>query len=400
MNVLVINAGSSSLKYQLIDMRDKSVLAKGICERIGIGGKIKHTPCNGKPVYKSEEPFPDHEAAISKVISLLTDGEHGVISSMADINAVGHRVVHGGEYFSHSVIIDDSVIEKIKKCVPLAPLHNPAALTGIYACMDIMKGIPQAVVFDTAFHQTMPPESYIYPIPYKYYLENKVRRYGFHGTSHRYVSAKVAELMGKPIEQLKIVTCHLGNGSSIAAVDGGKVLDTSMGFTPLDGLPMGTRSGSLDPAIVEYIAKVDNIGVDQVLEILNKQSGVLGISQLSSDFRDLDDASDAGNAQAKLALDIFLYNVKKYIGAYAAAMGGIDAIAFAGGVGENGPNYREIICDGLAFLGVKIDKEVNNVKSKELDLTAPGASVHTFLIPTNEELVIAEDTCELVSAMK
>lgn len=399
MNVLVINAGSSSLKYQLFNMDTKEVLAKGLCERIGIDGKIKHTPKNGKPVYEATPGLANHSDAIKLVIELLTSAEYGVISSMSDIDAVGHRAVHGGEYFSKSVLINDDVLDKIEACVPLAPLHNPSVLTGIRACMEVMKGVPNVAVFDTAFHQTMPPKAYIYPIPYRYYEKDKVRRYGFHGTSHRYVSERAAAMLGKPIEELKIITCHLGNGSSVAAIKNGKVIDTTMGFTPLDGLPMGTRSGSIDPAIVEYIAKVDNINAEQVLNILNKQSGVLGVSGISSDFRDLDKAASEGNERAKLAVDIFLYSVKKYIGAYAAAMGGVDAVVFTAGVGENGADYRERICSDMEFFGISIDSEKNKIRGTEQNVSATGAKTAVLVIPTNEELVIANDTKTIVENM-
>ena len=396
MNVLVINAGSSSLKYQLFDMDTETVLAKGLCERIGLDGKIKHTPNNGKPVYQAEPEFKTHADAIKLVIDLLTSSEYGVISSMSDIDAVGHRAVHGGEFFSESVLINDDVIDKIEQCIPLAPIHNPSVLTGIRACMDVMKNVPQAAVFDTAFHQTMPKMAYTYAVPYRYYENNKVRRYGFHGTSHRYVSARAAALMGRPAQELKIITCHLGNGSSIAAVKNGKVIDTSMGFTPLDGLPMGTRSGSIDPAIVDFIAQTDGIDSKAVLNILNKESGVLGVSGLSSDFRDIDKAISEGNERAKLALDMFLYSVKKYIGSYAAAMGGVDAVVFTAGVGENSISYREEICRGLEFLGIEVDPDKNNVRGVETDISKDGSKVKVFVIPTYEELVIARDTKMLV----
>ena len=396
MKVLVINAGSSSLKYQLLDPDTKDVLAKGLCERIGIDGHIKHTPTGGD-VYDADRYMPDHEAAIKLVMEVLTHNYYGVIKDMSEIDAVGHRVVHGGEEFTHSVIIDSAVMKGIRECIPLAPLHNPANITGIKACMDVMgPDVPQVAVFDTAFHQTMPPKAYIYALPYEYYEKDKVRRYGFHGTSHRYVSQRAAALLGKPIEELKIISCHLGNGSSVAAIDGGKSVDTSMGFTPLAGLPMGTRSGDLDAGILEYLMNKYQLNITEMLSILNKKSGVQGISGVSSDFRDLESAKQEGNQRAELAMDAFEYGVKKYIGAYAAAMGGVDAIIFTAGVGENSADMRLRMTSGLEYMGVKVDPEKNNCRGKEVDVSAEGATVHTLVIPTNEELMIALDTAEIV----
>ena len=396
MKVLVINAGSSSLKYQLIDMDNENVLAKGLCERIGIeGSKLNHTPAGGDKVV-IENDMPDHSVAIKMVLDALTDKNHGVIADMSEISAVGHRVVHGGEFFAKSVLITDEVKKVVTECNPLAPLHNPANLTGIAACEEAMPGVPNVGVFDTAFHQTMPAESYMYAIPYEYYEKYKIRKYGFHGTSHNYVAHRVAEVMGKPIEDLKIITCHLGNGSSIAAVKNGKVVDTSMGFTPLDGLVMGTRSGSIDPAVIPFLAKNEGLTVDEVDSILNKKSGVQGISGVSSDFRDLDKAAAEGNERAKLALKMFRHSVRSFIGKYAAVMGGVDVITFAGGVGENGPDVREDVLADLEFMGVKIDKEKNNVRGKEIEFSAEDSRVRCFVIPTDEEMTIARDTKRIV----
>lgn len=396
MKVLVINAGSSSLKYQLIDMDNESVLAKGLCERIGIeGSKLNHTP-GGKDKVVINEDMPDHSVAIKLVLNALTDKEHGVISDMSEISAVGHRVVHGGEFFSKSVLITDEVIAAVKKCNPLAPLHNPANLTGIAACESAMPGVPNVAVFDTAFHQTMPAKSYMYAIPYEYYDKYKIRKYGFHGTSHNYVAHRVAELCGKPIEELKIITCHLGNGSSIAAVKNGKVVDTSMGFTPLDGLVMGTRSGSIDPAVIPFLVEHEGMTVKEVDAVLNKKSGVFGISGVSSDFRDLDAAAADGNERAKLALEMFRHSVQGYIGRYASIMGGVDVITFAGGVGENGPDVREDVLAGHEFMGIKIDKEKNNIRGKEAEISTADSKVRVFVVPTDEEMTIARDTKRIV----
>ena len=398
MKIMVINGGSSSLKYQLMDMDSKSVIAKGQCERIGIdGSRIEQK--SEKGVYTKQQNMKDHNDAIKMVFEALTDSALGVIKNMEEIDAVGHRVLHGGEYFSQSVIINEDVKKAIDICSELGPLHNPANLAGILACEKMMPGVPQVAVFDTAFHQTMPKKAYMYALPYEYYRKYKIRKYGFHGTSHKYVSLRAAELMGRPMEDLKIITIHLGNGSSITAVDHGKSIDTSMGFTPLAGLPMGTRCGTIDPAIVTYLMKKENLSPDEMDTVMNKKSGVLGISEISSDFRDLDKAVEEGNAQAKLALDMFYYSVKKYIGFYACAMKGVDAIVFTAGVGEHNPYMRELLTDGLDFMGIEIDKEENR-KSGELDITKEGARVRTFVIPTNEELMIAIDTQKLVEAAK
>ncbi len=399
MKILVINAGSSSLKYQLLDPATGELLAKGLCERIGIDGKFTYKPqLAGKQVLDAVDvAMPTHSEAIKAVMDALVDKDNGVIASMSEIDAVGHRVVHGGEAFSGSVRIDDKVMAALEECIPLAPLHNPANITGIKACMDVMgPDVPQVAVFDTAFHQTMPPKAYIYALPYEYYEKDKVRRYGFHGTSHRYVSQRAAVLLGKPIEELKIISCHLGNGSSVAAIDGGKSVDTSMGFTPLAGLPMGTRSGDLDAGILEYLMNKYQLNITEMLSILNKKSGVQGISGVSSDFRDLESAKQEGNQRAELAMDAFEYGVKKYIGAYAAAMGGVDAIIFTAGVGENSADMRLRMTSGLEYMGVKVDPEKNNCRGKEVDVSAEGATVHTLVIPTNEELMIALDTAEIV----
>ena len=396
MKVLVINAGSSSLKYQLMDPQTQEVLAKGLCERIGIDGRLTHKvpATNGK--YEFEIPMPTHAEAIQAVLDALTDSEHGVIKSMSEIDAVGHRVVHGGEKFASSVLIDDAVMAAIEECIPLAPLHNPANITGIKACQKVMPGVPMVAVFDTAFHQTMPARAFIYAIPYEYYEQNHVRRYGFHGTSHLYVSRRAAAMLGKPIEELKIVTCHLGNGSSVCAVDGGKSIETSMGFTPLDGVPMGTRCGAIDVSIIEYLMDTHHLTIEEVMNILNKKSGVLGVSGVSSDFRDIEAAAEQGNKRAQLALDMFCYKVTKRIASAAAAMGGVDAVVFTAGVGENSAELREQIVSSLGFMGIQIDPEKNKVRGEERDISAEGARVHTLLIPTNEELVIAQDTAAIV----
>ena len=397
MKILVINAGSSSLKYQLIDMETESVMAKGLCERIGLDGHLKHSPLvGGKPVFDEDVAMPTHAEAIAAVIDKLTSAEYGVVASMKEIDAVGHRVVHGGEKFASSVRIDDAVMEALKECTPFAPLHNPANIIGINACRDVMGDVPMVAVFDTAFHQTMPGKAYMYAVPYEYYKNDGIRRYGFHGTSHRYVSGRCAELMGKPIEELKIISCHMGNGSSIAAIDGGKCVDTSMGFTPLAGLPMGTRSGDLDAGILQYIMNKYNLNIDEMLNILNKKSGVQGVSGVSSDFRDLENAHKEGNERAGLAVDMFNYGVKKLIGAYAAAMGGVDAIIFTAGVGENSASQRMAIASDLEFMGVKMDAEANNTRGKEAVISAADSKVKVLLIPTNEELMIAMDTAAIV----
>ena len=396
MNVLVINAGSSSLKYQLMDPDTNTVYAKGLCERIGIDGRLTHKiPSRG---YNEtfDIAMPTHAEAIQAVLDALLDGEHGVIKSVSEIDAVGHRVVHGGEAFAASVKIDDAVMKAIEECNPLAPLHNPANIIGIQACQKVMPGVPMVAVFDTAFHQTMPAVAYTYALPKEYYEKDKVRRYGFHGTSHRYVTERAAAMLGRPIEELKLISCHLGNGSSVTAVKGGKSVDTSMGFTPLAGLPMGTRSGDLDAGILEYLMGRYDMNITEMVNILNKKSGVLGVSGVSSDFRDLDDAAAKGNDHAELAVEMFEYDVKKYIGAYAAAMGGVDAIIFTAGIGENSADMRVHMVEGLEFMGVKIDAEKNNCRGKEIDVSAEGSKVHVLVIPTDEELMIAKDTAALV----
>ena len=395
MNILVINAGSSSLKYQLLNPDTQEVLAKGLCERIGIDGKFTYKPAGKDPIKDADVAMPTHSEAIQTVLHALVDEKNGVISSMKEIDAVGHRVVHGGEKFAQSVLITDEVMAAIEECNPLAPLHNPAHIIGIKACQELMPGTPMVAVFDTAFHQTMPPVAYTYALPYEYYEQDKVRRYGFHGTSHKYVSQRAAAMLGKPIEELKLISCHLGNGSSITAIDGGKSVDTSMGFTPLAGLPMGTRSGDLDAGILEYLMHKHGYNIDEMLNVLNKKSGVLGISGVSSDFRDLESAAPQGNQRAQLALDVFDYSVKKFIGSYAAAMGGVDAIIFTAGVGENGPDTRANVVSGLEFMGVKIDPEKNNTRGKEVDVATDDSKVRILVIPTNEELMIARDTAAI-----
>ena len=398
MNVLVINAGSSSLKYQLLNPASGELLAKGLCERIGIDGRFTYKPqLPGKETVKEAEiPMPTHNEAIQAVLNALVDEKNGVIGSMKEIDAVGHRVVHGGEKFAKSVVITDEVMQAIEECNPLAPLHNPANIIGIKACQELMPGVPMVAVFDTAFHQTMPPVAYTYAIPYEYYEKDKVRRYGFHGTSHKYVSQRAADMLGKPIEQIKLITCHLGNGSSVTAVDGGKSVDTSMGFTPLAGLPMGTRSGDIDAGILEYLMGKYGMDIKEMLTILNKKSGVQGVSGVSSDFRDLEEAFEKGNERAGLAVDMFNYGVKKLIGAYAAAMGGVDAIIFTAGVGENSASQRMDIASGLEFMGVKMDEDANKVRGEERVISAPDSKVTVLLIPTYEELMIAMDTAALV----
>lgn len=396
MKILVINAGSSSLKYQLMDSVSHSVLAKGLCERIGIDGRLTHKIPAKDAKYEFDIPMPTHSEAIQSVLDALVSSDHGVIANVKEIDAVGHRVVHGGEAFAQSVLITDDVMKAIEDCIPLAPLHNPANITGIRACQKVMGDVPMVAVFDTAFHQTMPEKAYLYALPYEYYEKDKVRRYGFHGTSHRYVSARAAAMLGKDAKDLKIITCHLGNGSSVTAVDGGKSVDTSMGFTPLAGLPMGTRSGDLDAGILEYLMTKYNMDIKEMLNVLNKKSGVLGISGVSSDFRDLEDAAKEGNHRAELALQSFQYNVKKLIGAYAAAMGGVDAIVFTAGVGENDAVTRMAIASDLEFMGVKMDAQANNTRGKEAVISAAGSKVKVLLIPTDEELMIASDTAEIV----
>ena len=396
MKVLVINCGSSSLKYQLIDMETENSLAQGLVERIGIEGSVLTQKVEGKDKYIVKTPMNIHKEAIEIVLKALVDGEHGVIKSMDEITAVGHRVVHGGEKYASSVLITEEVKKSIEECYKLAPLHNPPNMIGIEACEELMPNTPMVAVFDTAFHQTMPKEAFLYALPYELYSENGIRKYGFHGTSHMYVSNKVAEVMGKDIKDLKIVTCHLGNGASLCAVKNGVSIDTTMGFTPLDGIVMGTRSGSIDPAIVLYLINELKYSTEDVNTLLNKKSGVLGISGVSSDFRDIEDAAAKGDERAILALDIYHYRIRTQIGAYAAAMGGVDAIVFTAGVGENGPETREACLEGLEFLGVKVDKEKNNVRGKVREISTEDSTVKAFVIPTNEELVIARDTKNLV----
>ncbi len=399
MKILVINAGSSSLKYQLIDMDGEKLLAKGLCERIGIDGKFTYKPqVEGKQkIDAADVAMPTHAEAIQAVLDALADPVNGVVKSMDEIDAVGHRVVHGGKAFAASCLIDDKFIEAIQKCIPLAPLHNPANLLGIDACTKCMPGKPQVAVFDTAFHMTMPPKAYIYAIPYEYYEEDDVRRYGFHGTSHRYVSARCIELLGNP-EHSKIISCHLGNGSSLAAVVDGKSVDTTMGLGPLAGVSMGTRCGDIDATIIEYLVKRHGYTLDEMMNILNKKSGVLGISGVSSDFRDLETAREEGNERAKLALDKFHYDVRKDIGAFAAAMGGVDAIVFTAGIGENGAIDRAEICKGLEFMGVKLCEKRNAERADEHLISTDDSPVKVFVIATNEELMIARDTKTIVES--
>ncbi|MDD3413082.1 MAG: acetate kinase [Lachnospiraceae bacterium] len=397
MNVLVINCGSSSLKYQLIDSESEKVLAKGLCERIGINGSaITHQPEGGEKV-KTEISMSNHTVAVQLVIEKLTDAKVGVIQSLDEIGAVGHRIVHGGEKFSAATLLTEEVLKEVESCNDLAPLHNPANLIGINSCKEIMPNVPMVGVFDTAFHQTMPPKAYLYGIPYEYYEKYKVRRYGFHGTSHEFVSKRCAEILGKDKKDLKVVVCHLGNGASVSAVDGGKCVDTSMGLTPLEGLIMGTRSGDIDPAIVSFLADKENLSADEVVDILNKKSGVLGLSNgFSSDFRDLGDAASNGNEQAQVALETYAYRVAKYIGAYAVALKGLDAIVFTAGVGENNASARELIGEYVAFLGTSVDKEKNKIRGEEVILSKESDKVVTMVIPTDEELAIARETVRII----
>ncbi len=396
MNVLVINCGSSSLKFQLINSDTEEVLAKGLCERIGIDGRLTYQPAGGEKE-KSDLAMPTHEEAIQYVINALTNEKTGVVKSLEEIGAVGHRIVHGGEKFASSAIITEEMKKAVEECNELAPLHNPANLIGIAACEKLMPGTPMVGVFDTAFHQTMPQKAYMYGLPYEYYEKYKVRRYGFHGTSHSFVSKRAAEILGVPYDQTKTIVCHLGNGSSVSAVLNGKSVDTSMGLTPLEGLVMGTRSGDIDPAILEFIAKKENLDIDGLMEVVNKKSGVYGLSNnLSSDFRDLWDAADSGNEQAKVALEVFSYRVAKYVGAYAAAMNGVDNIVFTAGIGENDHGVRELVLGYLGYLGIEIDEEANNVRGEEIVISKPGSKVNVLVIPTNEELAIARETVALV----
>jgi acetate kinase len=396
MKVLVINCGSSSLKYQLIDSDTKQVLAVGICERIGLEiGVIKHTPA-GRDRIENKVKMDNHEVAVSLVLNALTDKEYGVISDLSEIQAVGHRVVHGGEKFASSTVITEEVIQAIEECNDLAPLHNPANLIGIRACMSLMKDVPMVAVFDTAFHQTMPEEAYLYALPTEYYDKYKIRKYGFHGTSHSYVSERMADFCGLDFKNSKIIVCHLGNGASISAVVNGKSIDTSMGFTPLSGLVMGTRSGDIDPSIIEFIAKKENKNLDEIMHLLNKESGVQGMSQVSSDFRDINEAMNNGNEKARIAFNVFVYRVVKYIGGFIASMNGVDAIAFTAGVGENDPKVRYDVCKYLSFLGITIDQEANKLRGEEVMLSTPDSKVKVAVIPTNEELAIARETVAIL----
>ena len=397
MNILVINCGSSSLKYQLINSESEEVLAKGLCERIGIDGSwITHQPKGGEKV-KTEIAMPTHTQAVAAVIEKLTDEKVGVVKSLAEIDAVGHRIVHGGEKFASSVVIDAEVMKAIEDCNDLAPLHNPANLIGINSCREIMPDVPMVAVFDTAFHQTMPKKAYLYGLPYEYYEKYKVRRYGFHGTSHDFVSNRVAEIMGRKREDLKIIVCHLGNGASVSAVKNGKCVDTSMGLTPLEGLIMGTRSGDIDPAIVSFLADKEGKTADEIINICNKKSGVLGLSGgVSSDFRDLAQAAADGNEKADIALKTWAYHVAKYVGAYAAAMNGVDVIAFTAGVGENNVDARAEVCSYLGYLGVTINAEANKKRGEEVEISTPDSTTKVYVVPTDEELAIARETARLV----
>lgn len=398
MKILVINCGSSSLKYQLIDMENEEVLAKGNYERINQGNSFLTHKVNGEK-YVLENPVSNHEQALEFMIKQLLHKDYGVISSLNEINAIGHRIPHGTDLFDKSVLITDEVIKEIESCTDLAPLHTPPILNGIYACQKVMSGKPMVAVFDTAFHQTIPEERYIYPIPYKYYEKYKMRKYGFHGTSHRYVSAKVAELMNKPIEELKTVVCHLGQGASICAVDGGKSVDTSMGMTPVSGIMMCARSGDLDPSIATFLMKKENLSPDEVENVLNKESGVLGISGVSPDFRDIEKSADEGDKRSILARKAYCYNVAQYVAKYGVSMNGIDVIAFTAGIGENQINIRKMICENLEWLGVKIDLEKNNTRGEEIEISTLDSKIKVWVIPTNEELVIARDTKNIVESL-
>ncbi|MCI9427784.1 MAG: acetate kinase [Eubacterium sp.] len=395
MNVLVINCGSSSLKYQVINSESEEVLAKGLCERIGIDGRLVYQPKDGEKEI-TEAPMPTHTEAVRMVLDALVNPDTGIFQSLDEIEAVGHRLVHGGEKFAASVLINEEVITAVEECSDLAPLHNPANLIGVRACQEVLKDVPMAGVFDTAFHQTMPKEAYLYGIPYEYYEKYKARKYGFHGTSHSYVSKRAAEFLGKPYDSLKTIVCHLGNGSSICAVKNGKSVDTSMGLSPLEGLIMGTRSGDIDPSAIEFLAKKENLSLEEMLNVLNKESGVYGISGLSSDFRDLDQAVSEGNARAKTAREMFCYRAAKYIGSYAAAMNGVDVICFTAGVGENDGKVREMICSYLGYLGLALDSEANKKRGEETVLSTPDSKVTVLLAPTNEELAICRETVALL----
>lgn len=399
MKILVINCGSSSLKYQLINMEDETVLAKGLVERIGIEGSILTQKAQGKK-YIIEKCLNNHKDAIELVLQALVDKKNGVISDMSEISAVGHRVVHAGEKYSESVLIDQNVMKTLKDCIKLAPLHNLPNITGIEACRALMPDVPMVAVFDTAFHQTIPEYAYIYPLPYEFYKKYGIRKYGFHGTSHKYVSHFAAKMLGKDLKDLKMITCHLGNGASLTAIKEGKSVETSMGFTPLEGIAMGTRSGSIDPAIIKFLMDELNIGIDEVNDILNKKSGVLGISGISSDFRDIEKAAEEGNHRAKLALDVFHYKVKKFIGSYSAVLGGLDVLVFTAGLGENSSDSRSRICSGLEFLGIKLDETKNNSAHGEPRIISTADSKVTVMaVPTNEELMIARDTKDIVQKL-
>ncbi|MBQ5955740.1 MAG: acetate kinase [Firmicutes bacterium] len=400
MKILVINCGSSSLKYQILDMTNETLLCKGLVEKIGIDGSVITHEKVGMDKFRLETPMANHEDAIAQVLAAIQDPEHGVVKDMSEIGAVGHRVVHGGEKYADSVLITEAVMKDVEECCEIAPLHNPPNIAGINACKALMPDTPMVAVFDTAFHQTMPPESYLYAIPYEYYTKYHIRRYGFHGTSHKYVSRRAAEMLNVDLEDLKIITCHLGNGASVSAIKHGKCIDTSMGFTPLEGLVMGTRSGDIDPALVTYIRQKENLPSGKANEILNKKSGVLGISGVSSDFRDIEAAVAEGNERAALALKVFAHKVRFYIGAYIAEMNGCDAIVFTAGVGENDITMRELICHDLGNLGIKIDPLKNKIRGKETIISADDARVKCLLIPTNEELMIAKDTYDIVKGLK
>ncbi len=395
MNVLVINCGSSSLKFQLINSDTEAVLAKGLCERIGIDGRLTYQPAGGDK-RTEDKAMPTHTEAIKFVIEALTDANTGVVASLEEIGAVGHRLVHGGEKFASSAVITEEMLKTVEECNDLAPLHNPANLIGVRACQELMPNVPMVGVFDTAFHQTMPDKAYMYGLPYEYYEKYKVRRYGFHGTSHSFVSKRTAEILEKPYEDTKTIVCHLGNGSSICAVKNGMSVDTSMGLTPLEGLVMGTRSGDVDPGALEFLAKKEGLDVTGLLNMLNKKSGVHGLSGLSSDFRDLNDGAEAGNKRAQIALDVFCYRVAKYIGSYAAAMNGVDAIAFTAGIGENDSYVREQVCSYLGYLGIELNKEANKTRGQEIEISTPESKVKVWVVPTNEELAIARETVALV----
>lgn len=396
MKVLVINCGSSSLKYQVIDSDTENVLAKGLCERIGIDGVLTYQPA-GKDKIKYEAAMPAHKQAIELVLKQLTDPETGVLKSVDEIQAVGHRMVHGGEKFACSTLMTDEVVAKVEEVNDLAPLHNPPTLVGYRACKELMPNTPMVGVFDTAFHQTMPPEAFIYGLPYEYYEKYGLRRYGFHGTSHKFVAERAAELEGKDIKDLKIITCHLGNGASVTAIDGGKSVDTSMGLTPLEGLIMGTRCGDIDPTCIEYIANKEHMDLEQVMEVVNKKSGVLGISGVSSDFRDIEQAAKEGNKRAQLALDTYKHTLLKFIGSYIAVLGGVDTIVFTAGLGENDPSIRKSICENLKFLGITVDDEKNNTHGEEVKISTDDSNVDVYVIPTNEELAICRDTVDIVT---